>query len=129
MIKNIVALSLMSQSSSKHAKREGLESPSLLDAKLTSVCTECIGLFTVNNGVDAGDLVFSLYTESDGLFNRESDDQCENEGVQEHRSSAECLHEELVPSEAECCANAITEDSDVQSSDDSTNEVDTHHVE
>ncbi len=41
-------------------------------ATLTPICSERVGLFTVNDGVDSGNLVLSLDSETDGFLNDET---------------------------------------------------------
>jgi hypothetical protein len=57
--------------------------------KLTSICTECVGLFTVNYGVDSGDFILGFHAEANGLIDRKANDEGKNEAIDKHRTCAD----------------------------------------
>ena len=56
------------------SKREVRVAPPLYERNLASIGTECVGIFSVNYSVDSSNLVFSLHSETNRLFDNETDD-------------------------------------------------------
>src|SRR4051812_1409510 len=90
---------------------------------------ECVRLFAVNDGVDAGDLVFVLDPEAHRLLDDPADDEGENERVDSDAEGTDELSEQLVERARVDEADADAEEADVERSDDSTDQVDGDHIE
>ena len=89
---------------------------------------EDVALFAVHDGVDAGDLVLVLHAEADRLLDGEADELCEHERVDQHREGRDRLDEQLRAAAAVDEAGAVGEEAQVQGSDQTTDEVDAHHI-
>src|SRR5690606_25737940 len=89
---------------------------------------ERVSLFTMHDGVDAGDLVFIRNPESDRLLDRKADDEGDHERVHEHTQCGDELYDELTDISPDEQARLGGEQAEVKRAEQSTDEVDADDV-
>src|SRR6218665_197827 len=90
---------------------------------------EGVALLAGHDLVDTGDLVFVRDAEADRLLDRESDDEGDDERVDENAECGDRLDGQLTEVTADEQAGSGGEESEVQRSEQTADEVDADHVE
>ena len=102
--------------------------PTVTDVLDPSVFLELVALFTVDHGVDSGNLVFTRHAEAHGLLDGKTENQGHHEGVGKDSEGGNRLDRQLTEVATGEQTGVDREQPQVQRSDHACNQVDANDV-